>query len=55
MVSVEIRPGVHKEIDTQIVRNRMRGIARNGAKILVSAFENESLRSDYRVTILARG
>jgi hypothetical protein len=55
MVSVETRPGVLKEMDTQIVRSRMRGIAGNGAKILVSALENESLRSDYRVIILARG
>jgi hypothetical protein len=55
MVSVETRPGVLKEMDTQIVRSRMREIAGNGAKILVSALENESLRSDYRVTILARG
>jgi cell division GTPase FtsZ len=55
MVSVETRPGVHKEITTQIVRSRMREIARNGAKILVSAFENERLGSDYRVTILSRG
>jgi cell division GTPase FtsZ len=55
MVSVETRPGVLKEKDTQIVRSRMREIARDSAKILVSAFENENLRSDYRVTILARG
>jgi hypothetical protein len=55
MVSVETRPGVLKEMDTQIVRSRMREIAGDRAKILVSAFEDESLRSDYRITILARG
>ena len=55
MVSVETRPGVLKEKDTQIVRSTMRDVAKDRAKILVSAFENESLRSDYRITILARG
>src|ERR1035437_65294 len=55
MVSVETRPGVLKEKDTQIVRSRMRKNARGRAKILVSAFENECLSTDYRVTILARG
>jgi cell division GTPase FtsZ len=55
IVSVETRPGVLKETDTQIVRSRMREIASDRAKILVSALEDESLRSDYRVTILSRG
>jgi hypothetical protein len=48
-------PAVLKEKDTQVVKNRMREIARDRAKILVSAVEDESLRSDHRVTILARG
>jgi hypothetical protein len=39
MVSVETRPGVLKEKDTQIVRSTMKKIARDRAKILVSAFE----------------
>jgi hypothetical protein len=33
----------------------MRIIARDRVNILVSAFENECLSSDYRVTILCRG
>jgi cell division GTPase FtsZ len=55
MVSVETRPGILNDKDIQLAMDKIGGIAQNGAKILVSAFENESLRSDYGVTILARG
>jgi cell division GTPase FtsZ len=55
MVSIEARPGKLKESDTDAVRNRLGSIARIGARLHLNTYEDESLRSDYRVTILARG
>jgi cell division GTPase FtsZ len=55
MVSIEARPGILKDEDTDAIRDRMGRIAMQGAKLHLNTFEDESLRSDYRVTILARG
>ena len=55
MVSIEARPEILKDEDTDAIRDRMGRIAMKGAKLHLNTFEDESLRSDYRVTILARG
>jgi len=55
MVSIEARPGIVNDEDIDAIRDRMRRIAMKGARLHLNTFENESLRSDYRVTILSRG
>ena len=55
VVSIEARRGILKDEDTDTIRDRMGRIAMKGAKLHLNTFEDESLRSDYRVTILARG
>jgi hypothetical protein len=55
MVSIDARPGILKDEDTGTIRDRMERIAMKGARLHLNTFEDESLRSDYRVTILARG
>jgi cell division GTPase FtsZ len=55
MVFIEARPGILKDEDTDAIRDRMGRIAMKGARLHLNTFEDESLRSDYRVTILARG
>jgi hypothetical protein len=47
-------PGILKDKDTNAIRDRMGRITMKGAKLHLNTFEDESLRSDYRVTILAR-
>lgn len=55
MVSVEARPGILHDEDTDAIRDKMARIAMKGARLHLNSVEDESLRSDYRVTILARG
>jgi hypothetical protein len=55
MVSIEARPGILKDEGTDAIRDRMGRIAMKGARLHLNTFEDESLRSDYRVTILSRG
>jgi hypothetical protein len=55
MVSIEARPGILKDEDTDAIRDRMGTISMKGARLHLNTFEDESLRSDYRVTILSRG
>jgi cell division GTPase FtsZ len=55
VVSIEARPGILNDEDTDAIRDRMGRIAMKGAGLHLNTFENESLRSDYRVTFLARG
>jgi len=55
MVSIEARPGILKDENTGAIRDRMGRIAMKGARLHLNTFEDESLRSDYRATILARG
>jgi hypothetical protein len=55
MVSIEARPGILNDEDTDAIRDRMRRIAMKGARLHLNTFEDEGLRSDYRVMILARG
>lgn len=55
MVSIEARPGILKDENTDAIRDRMGRIAMKGARLHLNTFENESLRSDSRVTILSRG
>jgi len=54
IVSVEARPGILKDKDTQAVRERIGKIATNNAMLHFSTFESECLSADYRVTILSR-
>jgi hypothetical protein len=55
MVSIEAKPGILTNIDIDAVKNKMGVNARYGANLLLRTFENNILRSDYRVTILSRG
>ena len=55
MVSIEARSGILKDEDTDAIRDRMGRIAMQGARLHLNTLEDEGLRSDYRVTILARG
>jgi cell division GTPase FtsZ len=55
MVSIEARPGILNDEDIDAIRDRMRRIAMKGARLHLNTFEDESLRSDYRVMILSRG
>lgn len=55
MVSIEARRGILNDEDTDAIRDRMGRISMKGARLHLNTFEDEGLRSDYRVTILARG
>jgi cell division GTPase FtsZ len=55
MLTVEAKPGILKDKDTRRVRSTIAEIAKDLSKLHFSAFENEGLDSDYRVTILSRG
>jgi hypothetical protein len=55
MVSIESRSGILKDEDTDAIRDRMGRISMQGARLHLNTLEDEGLRSDYRVTILARG
>ena len=55
MASIEALPGILKDEDIDIMRDRMGRIAMKGARLHLNTYENESLRFDYRVTILACG
>jgi cell division protein FtsZ len=55
MVFVEAKPGVLQHKDAHAVRDKMSEIASDRAKLHFSAFENEHLSAEYRVTILSRG
>jgi cell division GTPase FtsZ len=54
LVFIEAKPGILQDKDTENIRSKMREISRDGAKLLISSFENEQLSADYRVTILSR-
>jgi cell division GTPase FtsZ len=54
-VFIEAKPGILKNNDMDSIRNQMRMIARDDAKLHLKSFENENLSSDYRVTILSQG
>ncbi|HEV2578814.1 MAG TPA: hypothetical protein VGU25_16540 [Acidobacteriaceae bacterium] len=55
MVSIEARPGILNDEDRDSIKDRMARIATKGTRLHLKTFENQSLYSDYRVTILARG
>jgi cell division GTPase FtsZ len=54
MVFIEAKPGVLQHKDAHAIRDKMSEIASDGARLHFSAFENEHLSAEYRVTILSR-